>query len=77
MKQKGVYPYDYMDRAEIFNDKRLPPKDNFSSILTDEHISDDQYQHVQNVWNTFNLKSIGDYDTMKNEPFIVKYCKRL
>ena len=44
MKQKGVYPYDYMDRADIFNDKQLPSKDNFYSILTDEHISDDQYQ---------------------------------
>ena len=61
MKQKGVYPYDYMDRADIFNDKQLPSKDNFYSILTDEHISDGQYQHAQNVWNTFNLILIGDY----------------
>ena len=35
MKQKGVYPYDYMDSVERFNDK-LPPKADFYSILTDE-----------------------------------------
>ena len=35
MKQKGVYPYDYMDSVERFNDK-LPSKADFYSILTDE-----------------------------------------
>ena len=40
MKQKGVYPYDYMDSVERFNDKKLPSKADFYSILTDEGISD-------------------------------------
>ena len=29
MKQKGVYPYDYMDSEEKFNDQQLPSKDDF------------------------------------------------
>ena len=29
MKQKGVYPYDYMDCEETFNDQQLPSKDKF------------------------------------------------
>lgn len=41
MKQKGVYPYDYMDSVDRFNDKQLPSKDNFYSMLTEENISDD------------------------------------
>ena len=46
MKQKGVYPYDYMDSFGKFNDKQLPPKEEFYSILTDEGISDAQYHHA-------------------------------
>ena len=42
--------------------KQLPPKEEqFYSILTDEGISDEQYQHAQKVWNNFNMKTIGDY----------------
>ena len=60
MSQKGVYPYDFMDSFDKFNEK-LPSKEYFYSILNDEHITDDQYKHAQNVWNTFNLKNMGEY----------------
>ena len=60
MARKGVYPYDYMDSFNKFNEK-LPPKEEFYSILNDEHISDEDYQHAQNVWNTFSLKNMGEY----------------
>ena len=39
LKQKGIYPYDYMDSFEKFNENKLSNKDDFSSILNDEHIS--------------------------------------
>ena len=29
--------------------------------MNNEHISDEQYKHAQNVWDTFNLKTMGDY----------------
>ena len=61
MRQKGVYPHDYMSSFDKFNKKQLVTKDEFYSILSDEHISDDQCKHVQNVWNTSNLKTMGDY----------------
>ena len=60
MSQKGVYPYDFMDSFNKF-DEKLPSKEDFHSILNDEHITDDQYKHAQNVWNTFNLKNMGEY----------------
>ena len=60
MARKGVYPYDYMDSFDKFNDK-LPRKEEFYSILNDEHISDEDYQHAQSVWNTFCLKTMGEY----------------
>lgn len=61
MKQKGVYSYDYMDSFEKFDEKQLPPQDEFYSILNDEHISDEQYAHANKVWNTFKLKNMGEY----------------
>ena len=60
MVRKGVYPYDYMDSFDKFNEK-LPPKEEFYSILNDEHISDEDYKHAQHAWNTFSLKNMGEY----------------
>ena len=60
MAKKGVYPYDYMDSFKKFKEQ-LPPKDEFYSILNNKHISAEDYQHAQNVWNTFNLKNMGEY----------------
>ena len=60
MVRKGVYPYDYMDSFDKFNSP-LPKKEEFFSILNNEHISDENYKHAQNVWNTFNLKNMGEY----------------
>ena len=61
MKQKGVYPYDYMNSFDKFNETKLPNKDDFYSILNDENIPDDQYNHAKNVWNNCNLKNMGEY----------------
>ena len=61
MKQKGIYPYDHMDSFDRFNETQLPVQQDFHSILNNEHISDEQYKHAQNVWDTFNLKTMGDY----------------
>ena len=61
MSQKGVYPYDYMDSFEKFNEKELPTKDQFYSILNDQHIKDDEYNHAKEVWNTFMIRTLGDY----------------
>ena len=61
MKQKGIYPYDYMDSFEKFEQTKLPTKEQFYSILINENITDKNYQHTQNVWNTFKLQSMGEY----------------
>ena len=61
MSQKGVYPYDYMDSFEKFNEKKLPTKDQFYSILNNQHITADEYNHAKEVWNTFMIRTLGDY----------------
>ena len=61
VKRKGVYPYDYMDSFSKFNDTELPQREEFYSLLTNENISEDDYKHAKDVWNTFNLKNMGEY----------------
>ena len=59
--RKGVYPYEYMDSWKRFTDTELPSKDKFYSKLNLEDISDDDYAHTINVWNTFNINNLGEY----------------
>ena len=61
MTRKGVYPYDFMDSFEKFDQKELPTKGDFYSILNDQHISDEDYQHAKKVWNAFKCKNLGQY----------------
>ena len=61
MSQKGVYPYDFMDSFEKFNQTELPTKDQFYSILNDQYIRDDEYDNAKKVWKTFKIKTMGEY----------------
>ena len=61
LTRKGVYPYDYIGSLEKLSETQLPPKEQFYSKLNDEDISDEDYQHAQNVWNTFKCQTIRDY----------------
>ena len=59
--RKGVYPYEYMDCWEKFKEESLPDKESFYSELNNEHITDEDYEHAQKVWSTFNIKNLGEY----------------
>ena len=61
MKKKGVYPYDYMDSFSRFNENQLPKREEFYSILNDTDISEDDYNHAQDVWNAFKIRNLGEY----------------
>ena len=61
LTQKGIYPYDYVSSIEKLSETQLPPKDQCYSKLNDEDISDEDYQHAINVWDTFKCKTIRDY----------------
>ncbi|CAB4000155.1 Hypothetical predicted protein [Paramuricea clavata] len=61
LKQKGVYPYEYMDGFERLEETSLPPKEKFFSKLNNESISDTDYERAWNVWNTFNMKTMRNY----------------
>ena len=59
--QKGVYPYDYMDSWERFEETELPKIEEFYSKLNESSISEEEYEHAQEVWSKFNIKNLGEY----------------
>ena len=63
LTKKGVYPYDYVDSFEKFNNTKLPSKEQFYSQLNNEHISDDNYKHAKQ-WTTFGCQSLQDYHNL-------------
>ena len=67
IKQKGFYPYEYMNTEEKFNDTKLPPREAFYSKLSGRGIREKDYKHACNVWNTFKMKTFKDYHELYNE----------
>ena len=59
--RKGVYPYEYMDGWNRFNEKALPGKESFYSSLTMEDISETDYANANNVFKKFNFNNLGEY----------------
>jgi hypothetical protein len=59
--RKGVYPYDYMDGWDKFDETALPPIETFYSTLIGEGISRIDYAHALNVWKVFGCETMGDY----------------
>ena len=59
--RKGVYPYEYMDEWNKFDEKELPSKESFYSNITVEDISDTDYAHANNVFKKFDIKNLGEY----------------
>ena len=67
LTRKGVYPYEYMTSSEKLKETQLPPREAFFSRLTDEVISNEDYEHARKFWETFEMKTLGDYHTLYNE----------
>ena len=59
--RKGVYPYEYMDNWERFDETSLSNKESFYSNLNMENIEDIDYRHANNVFKRFKLKNLGEY----------------
>ena len=59
--RKGVYPYEYMDEWEKFNETLFPRKEDFYSNLNMEDIKDSDYNHAKRVCKKFEIKNLGEY----------------
>ena len=59
--RKGVYPYEYIDYWEKFNEITLFEKEEFSSKLNITQITDADYMHGKNAYRDFEIKNWGQY----------------
>ena len=59
--RKGIYPYEYMNDWNRFNEEKLPNKSDFYSSLNVEEISETDYRGAEKVFNKFNIKNLGEY----------------
>jgi hypothetical protein len=59
--KKGVYPYEYFDCFDKFNETKLPSISKFYSSLSEESITVEQYKHAKDVWDKFNIENLGEY----------------
>ena len=61
LKQKGVFPDEYIESMEKLDEACLPPNEEFFSSLTNEGIPDEDYTRAQEVWKRFGCKTLWDY----------------
>ena len=59
--KKCVYPYEYMDSFDKFDETTLPNIENFYSSLELRNFDVKEYNHAKKLWGIFNIKNIGDY----------------
>ena len=59
--RKGVYPYEYMDSWERFNETLLPDKEAFYSNLNMKDITDIDHRHAKSVFKKLNKKNLSGY----------------
>ena len=59
-----IFPYEYVDSWEKLDEEQLPSKTDFYSKLNNENISEQDYVHAIDVWNTFNIQSWGEYSDL-------------
>ena len=61
LTRKGVYPYEYVNSWDRFEETQLPPINAFYSNLNMSLISEDNYQRTQKVWEEFGIRNLGDH----------------
>ena len=44
--EQGVYPYDYMNSFDKFNDEKQPSKEQFYSQLSEENVTKEDYEQA-------------------------------
>ena len=59
-----MYPYEYIDSVKKFSEDKLPDKCEIFSSLKDRCVNEKDYTRAINVWNTFKMNNMGDYQDL-------------
>ena len=66
-KQKGTYPYEYLNSFKRLNEDKLCARKYFYSSIEDKKISEDGHASIEEfmvcekIWDRFKMKNMGDY----------------
>ena len=74
VKEKEIYPFEYMNSFKKFNETKLPSKNKFFSSLRDKNISEKDYEKAENIWNTFKTKTLGEYHDLYLKTDVLLLC---
>ena len=74
VQRKGVYPYDYMDSFDRFNETKLPSQDAFFRKLSGHPCSDLECTHATRVWTAFGCRAMAEYDDIYLQTIFEKFC---
>ena len=74
VKEKGVYPNEYMDSFKKFDEDVLPSRGAFFSSLRGVGISEENYLRAVSVWNAFDIKNLGEYHDLYLKTDVLLLC---
>ena len=64
LTKKGIYPYDYFNSKDKYDELQLPKKEKFFNKLNNKNISNEDYKHALNLFKTFECKDLLDYSIL-------------
>ena len=73
--KKSVYPYEYMDDRQKFNETSIPEKEHFQSQLNIDDITDADFRHTKNFCKDFKITNVGGYRDLKFKAIHYYYCQ--
>ncbi|CAN7942343.1 unnamed protein product [Ixodes hexagonus] len=62
--RKGVFCYNYITSLDVYDEPGLPPREAFFNKLNEHNISEEDYQHAAQVYQTFKLRTLGEYSDL-------------
>ena len=74
VKEKGIYPYEYMNSFKRFKESKLLDKSIFFSSLKDCGINEIEYQKAINVWKVFKIKTLRGYHDLYLKTDVLLLC---
>ena len=64
LDNKIPYPYDYFDNIKKYKENKLPIKSEFFNKINNKNISNEDYNHANNVFNIFKCNNLLDYSIL-------------
>lgn len=64
LRKKGIYPYEFMTSYDCLDLTSLPNQEQFYNSLTDTKVSNEDYNHAQDVWQHFGCHNMLNYSNL-------------